>query len=59
MHKGADHTFVAAKYIFLSGEDTYSPNNKEAVDAEQRASNKDGDQIKVIIGSQVTEKVLT
>lgn len=53
-HKGADHSFVAAKYIFLSGEDTYSPNNKEAVDAEQRASNKDGDQIKVIIGSQVT-----
>lgn len=53
-HKGVDHSFVPAKYVFLSGEDTYSPNNKEAVDAEQRPSNKDGDQIKVIIGSQVT-----
>lgn len=53
-NKRIEHEFVPAKYVFLSGEDSYSPNNKEAVEAEQRPSNLNGEGIKVVIGSQVS-----
>ena len=52
-HRGGTHTFAPARYIFLSGEDKYSPDNKGGISAEQEKGNVDGRNIKVVIGSQV------
>lgn len=61
-HKDADHEFVRASYILLTGKAALSPNNATAVAAATARSgkggpgNEDGSQVKVIIGSQVASE---
>lgn len=49
----ADHEFQQAYYALLTGRVEFSPNNIEAIRAEQAVANKDGRIIKVVIGSEV------
>lgn len=53
-HKG--HTFVPAKYVLLTGQAAYSPNNPAAIQAARSVQNQDGQQVKVVIGSQVASE---
>jgi len=55
-HLGADHKFVAAKYIIITGRASLSPNNPVAIQAARAKTNMDGREIKVIIGSQVASE---
>jgi Type III restriction enzyme, res subunit len=55
-HAGRGHTFVPAKYVLLTGDQTISRNNPEAVDAARAKENTYGQQVKVIIGSQVASE---
>ncbi len=55
-HEGADHAFVPAKYVLLTGDEEVSPRNKEMIDAARAADNKDGGVIKVIVGSEVASE---
>lgn len=50
----AGHAFLAAKYIILTGRSEYSPNNKQSVDLARSDKNKFGEEVKVILGSQVS-----
>jgi len=52
-HRGASHPFVAAKYVMLTGRNEYSPNNKQSVDLARSEKNRFGDEVKVVLGSQV------
>jgi ferredoxin len=56
VHSGKAHTFVPAKYILLTGQANYSPNNAAAIKAARGEKNKDGREIKVIVGSQVASE---
>jgi hypothetical protein len=47
------HQFKPAKYILLTGAEDLSKNNKASIDAVRAASNVDGSEVKVVIGSQV------
>ncbi len=51
-HAG-NHPFTPAKYVLLTGDAALSPNNKASIDACVREANKQGAQIKVILGSQI------
>lgn len=55
-HGAADHAFVAAKYVLLTGRDEYSPNNKGAVDLARSEPNQNGSVVKVVLGSQVASE---
>ena len=55
-HGGADHRFVPAKYILITGRASISPNNPVAIQAARSIANKDGREVKVIIGSQVASE---
>lgn len=55
-HAGARHRFVAAKYILLTGNGALSPNNAAAIKAARASSNKDGREIKVVLGSSVASE---
>jgi len=55
-HKESNHTFVAAKYVLLTGRKDISPNNTNAVVSERSFENYNGSQIKVIVGSQVASE---
>lgn len=55
-HSDADHPFRQAKYVLLTGNDEISPNNKASIDLSTRYSNKDGGDVKVVIGSQVASE---
>jgi hypothetical protein len=55
-HAGATHKFLPAKYVLLTGSEEYSPNNPGAVAAERRVDNMYGEQIKVVVGSQVVSE---
>jgi hypothetical protein len=55
-HMSAGHSFVSAKYVLLTGRDEYSPNNKLSVDLARGDANKNGQQVKVVIGSQVASE---
>jgi hypothetical protein len=55
-HTGATHKFLAAKYVLLTGSEEYSPNNPGAVAAQRRVDNMYGEQIKVVVGSQVVSE---
>jgi len=55
-HAGSTHKFVPAKYALLTGSEEYSPNNPGAVAAQRRIDNMNGEQIKVIVGSQVVSE---
>lgn len=52
----ADHAFLPAKYVLLTGRKDISPNNPAAVHAERASSNYNGADIKVIIGSQIASE---
>jgi len=56
IHSGKGHAFVPAKYILLTGQQTYSPNNAAAIKAARSERNTDGREVKVIIGSQVASE---
>lgn len=49
----SDHKFTPAYYIFLTGSVELSANNNELINAARKRANKDGSQIKVILGSQI------
>lgn len=55
-HVGKDHEFAPAKYVLLTGRKDISPNNTEAIVAERLASNYNGSNIKVVVGSQVASE---
>jgi len=56
MHIGKSHKFTPAKYVLLTGQANFSPNNSAAIQASRSAENKDGENVKVIIGSQVASE---
>jgi hypothetical protein len=56
MHIGKAHKFTPAKYILLTGQGAYSPNNPAAIQASRSADNKHGENVKVVIGSQVASE---
>lgn len=51
-HSG-DHAFVPAKYVLLTGSEKLSLNNAAAIKAARAVTNKNGGDIKVILGSQI------
>ena len=55
-HAEEDHPFRQAKYVLLTGNDEISPNNKASIDLSTRYSNRDGADVKVVIGSQVASE---
>ena len=55
-HIGADHKFMPAKYIVITGRSGISPNNPVAIQAARAKTNMDGREVKVIIGSQVASE---
>jgi hypothetical protein len=56
-HTGASHgKFVPAHYILITGRASISPNNALAIQAARSIANQDGQQVKVILGSQVASE---
>ena len=55
-HTGKAHKFVPAKYILLTGQTNYSPNNAAAIQASRSVKNIDGGEVKVVLGSQVASE---
>lgn len=55
-HAGAGHSFKPAYYIIITGKGNISAKNPAAIDAARAESNKDGSQIKVILGSSVASE---
>jgi len=55
-HFGADHKFVPAKYVIITGRASISPNNPVAIQASRAKTNMDGREVKIIIGSQVASE---
>jgi len=55
-HAGSDHSFRQAKYVLLTGRDDLTSNNKGAIELATRPDNKNGEDVKVIIGSQVASE---
>ena len=49
-----NHSFLPAKYVLLTGDDDLTPNNRLSVQAQRRSNNVYGEQIKIVIGSQIT-----
>ena len=49
----AAHTFKPAKYVLLTGSEDLSPTNAKSIDAARAPTNKYGQDVKVILGSQV------
>jgi hypothetical protein len=54
-HTGA-HAFAPAYYGLLTGDELLTPRNKETIRVERNENNKDGLQMKVIIGSQIASE---
>ena len=54
----SSHSFLPAKYVLLTGDQELSPNNAKSIDAARDLANKGGEQIKVIIGSQIAAEGL-
>ena len=52
----ADHKFIPAKYILLTGNKSLSPKNNEMIEAERARTNYDGGEIKIVIGSEVASE---
>jgi hypothetical protein len=55
-HGSADHPFKQAKYVLLTGRDDLTPNNKESIELATAFDNKDGFNVKVVVGSQVASE---
>lgn len=56
--EGADkevvkHTFKPAKYVLLTGSEEISPNNALSINAARSPKNTMGEEVKVVIGSQI------
>lgn len=49
----AAHNFKPARYVLLTGSDELSPNNAGAITAARGLNNKFGEDVKVVVGSQV------
>jgi len=47
------HTFKPAKYVLLTGSEELSPNNSKYIDAARSPKNVNGEEVKVILGSQI------
>jgi hypothetical protein len=47
------HAFKPSKYVLLTGSEEISPNNAASINAARAASNKNGEDVKVVIGSQI------
>jgi hypothetical protein len=50
------HKFTPAFYGILTGEESVSPDNAATIAAQRRMSNKNGAQMKIIIGSQIASE---
>lgn len=48
-----EHSFLPAKYVLLTGNPELSPNNARAIRATRAETNLHGEEIKVILGSQI------
>lgn len=55
-HSGKDHAFKQAKYVLLTGRAEFSGNNDKAVKKASAPSNVMGEEVKVVIGSQVASE---
>lgn len=55
-HTGKAHKFTPAKYVLLTGQGMYSPNNPASIQAARSIKNIDGVEVKVVIGSQVASE---
>ena len=55
-HTGKAHAFVPAKYVLLTGQLAYSPNNAAAIQASRSIKNTDGSEVKIVVGSQVASE---
>lgn len=55
-HAGKAHKFTPAKYVLLTGQLIYSPNNAASIQAARSIKNIDGSEVKVIVGSQVASE---
>lgn len=55
-HKGATHPFTPAKYVLLTGKASISPNNSAMVSAARGEKNRNGEVVKVVVGSQVASE---
>jgi hypothetical protein len=53
IHSTAAHTFKPAKYVLLTGSEDISPDNAKAINAARSSKNVYGEEVKVIIGSQI------
>jgi len=53
---GSEHEFAPAYYGLLTGDSALSPRNEETIRAQRDIANKDGVQIKVLIGSQIASE---
>ena len=49
----AAHSFKPAKYVLLTGSEDISPDNAKAINAARSSKNINGEEVKVIIGSQI------
>jgi hypothetical protein len=52
-HSQQGHKFKPAKYVLLTGSIEISPNNAGAIDAARSSKNMNGEEVKVVIGSQI------
>ena len=55
-HAGKAHPFTPAKYVLLTGQVGYSPNNAASIKAARAKENMYGKEVKVVIGSQVASE---
>ena len=55
-HAGKAHSFTPAKYVLLTGQMAYSPNNAAAIQASRSIKNTDGSEVKIVVGSQVASE---
>ena len=55
-HKGMEHPFVPAKYALLTGDSILSPNNADLITVARGIENKNGEKIKIVLGSQIASE---
>lgn len=55
-HGAEDHPFKQAKYVLLTGRDDLTPSNKDSIEMSTAIENKDGTDVKVVVGSQVASE---
>jgi hypothetical protein len=54
----ADHAFVQARYVLLTGDKELTPNKDELVKLASAPTNVNGEQVKVVVGSSVASEGL-